>query len=98
MFSEFLRIERLTAIMTAVREASEALTSSRSNKRSGVDGSCVQGLVYNATIGETESEEPGLSTLPQQHARSDVFPIRELPYGLAALIAAPGRWQHATRR
>ena len=55
---------------------------------------------YGTTVGETGPEEPGLSTVPHEHAMGDVDPVRELPYGLAALIMTlhqrPDRWQHPT--
>jgi len=43
---------------------------------------------YGATVGETGPEEPGLSTVLIKHAKGDLDPVRELPYRLAAIIAA----------
>ena len=43
---------------------------------------------YGTTVGETGLEEPVLSTVLSKHAKGDLDPVRELPYRLAAHIAA----------
>jgi hypothetical protein len=43
---------------------------------------------YGTTVGETGLEEPVLSTVLSKHAEGDLDPVRELPYRLAAHIAA----------
>ena len=54
---------------------------------------------YGATVGETGSGKPGLSTVPHEHALGDLDLIRERPYGPAPprrLHNRPDRWQHPT--
>ena len=45
----------------------------------------------------TGSGQPVLTTVPQEHAKGDVAPIRELPYGPAATCCSEGRTDGSTR-
>ena len=45
----------------------------------------------------TGSGQPGLSTVPREHAMGDVAPVRELPYRPAATGCITGRTDGSTR-
>jgi hypothetical protein len=45
----------------------------------------------------TGSGQPGLSTVPQEHAMGDMAPVRELPYGPAATSCTRGRTDGGSR-